>query len=141
MTTSKRVPVAADLFAETPEGARLLGSRCASCGMPYFPRTSFCHNPDCVDRKVEDALFGPRGTLWSCAIQNYPPPPPTLYDEPYAPYALGIVDFPEGLRVLGRIQTDDPASLRLGSEVELIVDRIHGDADGNEIVSWKFRPL
>jgi uncharacterized OB-fold protein len=141
MTTPNRIPVAADLFAETTDGPRLLGSKCASCGTPYFPRTPFCHNPECTERKVEDSLFGPRGTLWSCAIQNYPPPPPTKYDEPYTPYALGMIDLPEGLRVLGRIATDEPESLTPGIEVELVVEKTHTDPDGNDVVTWKFKPI
>ena len=47
MSTSKRVPAASGLFSETAEGPRLLGSKCASCGTPYFPRSAICHNPDC----------------------------------------------------------------------------------------------
>jgi hypothetical protein len=139
--TRRRVPVAENLFAETAQGPRLLGSRCATCGTAYFPRTGFCHNPDCTDRSVEDATFGPRGTLWSCAVQHYPPPPPTRYDEPYVPYALGLIDLPEGIRVLGRISTDDPESVELGSEVELVIERLYGDPDGNDVVGWKFRPV
>jgi uncharacterized OB-fold protein len=139
--TTKRVPVAEGLFAETAEGPRLLGSRCRTCGTPYFPKSPVCHNPDCAESRVEDAAFGPRGTLWSCAIQDYPPPAPTRYDEPYKPYAMGVVDLAEGLRVLGRIAIDDPRAVEVGVDVELIVDTLCHDAEGNEVVTWKFRPL
>ena len=140
MTTTKSVPVAEGLFAEMDDGPRLLGSKCASCGTPYFPRSAVCHNPDCGESKMEDASFGPRGTLWSCAIQNYPPPAPARYEEPYTPYALGMVDMPEGLRVLGRISTDDPESVQVGAEVELVLERLYLDENGNEVITWKFRP-
>jgi uncharacterized OB-fold protein len=90
---------------------------------------------------VEDANFGPYGKLWSCAVQNYPPPPPAVYEEPYTPYAMGVVDMNEGLRVLGRISTDDPNGLRVGSEVELVLEPICRDQEGNEVISWKFRPI
>jgi uncharacterized OB-fold protein len=141
MTTTKTVPVAEGLFSETADGPRLLGSRCASCGTPYFPRSAVCHNPECRESKMEEASFGPRGTLWSCAIQNYPPPAPARYEEPYQPYALGMVDMPEGLRVLGRISTDDPQSVPVGAEVELVLERLYVDEDGDEVITWKFRPL
>jgi uncharacterized OB-fold protein len=141
MTTSKSVPVAEGLFTETPDGPRLLGSKCASCGTPYFPRSAVCHNPECSESKMEDASFGPRGTLWSVAIQNYPPPLPARYEEPYTPYALGMVDMPEGLRVLGRISTDDPEGVQVGSQVELILERLYLDEDGNDVITWKFRPI
>jgi len=141
MTTTKRVPVAEGLFIETAEGPRLLGSRCAGCGTPYFPRSAVCHHPECRESKIEEASFGPRGTLWSCAIQNYPPPAPARYDEPYAPYAVGMVDMPEGLRVLARISTDDPKGIEAGAEVELVLERLYLDESGNEVITWKFRPI
>ena len=141
MTTSKRVPVAEGLFIETAEGPRLLGSRCAGCGTPYFPRSTVCHHPECRESKIEEASFGPLGTLWSCAIQNYPPPAPARYDEPYAPYAVGMVDMPEGLRVLTRISTDDPKRVQVGAEVELVLERLYLDENGDEVITWKFRPI
>jgi uncharacterized OB-fold protein len=141
MTTSKRVPVAEGLFTETAEGPRLLGSRCAGCGTPYFPRSAVCHHPECRESKIEEASFGPRGTLWSCAIQNYPPPAPARYEEPYAPYAVGMVDMPEGLRVVARISTDDPKGVEVGAEVELVLERLYLDENGDEVITWKFRPI
>jgi len=141
MTTTKTVPVAEGLFSETVDGPRLLGSRCASCGTPYFPRSAVCHNPECRESKMEEASFGPRGCLWSCAIQNYPPPAPARYEEPYIPYALGMVDMPEGLRVLGRISTDDPESIQVGAEVELVLERLYLDENGDEVITWKFKPI
>ena len=141
MTTNKPVPIAEGLFTETTDGPRLLGSKCASCATPYFPRSAVCHNPECSESKMEEASFGPRGTLWSCAIQNYPPPLPARYEEPYTPYALGMVDMPEGLRVLGRVSTDDPEGVQVGAEVELVLERLCLDEDGNEVITWKFKPI
>jgi uncharacterized OB-fold protein len=135
------VHAAKGLFAETAEGPRLLGSRCTTCSTPYFPRASVCHNPDCDESRIEDASFGPRGVLWSCAIQNYAPPPPVIWDEPFQPYAVGLVDMPEGLRVLGRIATADPEDLEVGGEVELVIEALATGEDGKPIVAWQFKPL
>ena len=141
MTTAKRVPVADRLFAETSEGPRLLGSTCTTCGTPYFPKPAVCRNPDCRATSLEDTAFGPRGKLWSYSVQYYPPPPPAKYEEPYTPYALGLVDLPEGLRVLARISTPEPENVRPGLEVELVLERLYTDPEGNEVITWKFRPL
>ena len=139
--TTKRIPVADGLFTETPEGPRLLGSKCTTCGTPYFPKATVCRNPDCRATSLEDAAFGTRGTLWSYSVQYYPPPPPARYEEPYTPYALGLVDLDEGLRVLARVSTPDPESVRPGMEVELVLERLYSDAEGNEVIAWKFRPV
>ena len=141
MTTTKKLPVAESLFTETAEGPRLLGSKCASCGTPYFPRSAVCHNPECGESRMQDTDFGPRGRLWSCAIQNYPPPLPARYEEPYTPYAVGVVDLDEGLRVVARMSVDDPESLRLGAQVELAIEPIYRDDEGRDVTTWKFKPL
>ena len=138
--TMNRVPVIQGLFAETTQGPRLLGSKCTTCGAPYFPRSPTCHNPDCSEARIEDAAFGPRGTLWSFAVQYYAPPAPVKYDEPFVPFAIGVVDLPEGLRVLGRLSVDDLKKIKIGMAVELVIERLCGGADGSEVTTWKFRP-
>jgi hypothetical protein len=141
MTTNEQIAVSEGLFAQTADGPRLLGSRCQTCSAPYFPRSSVCHNPDCDQSRMEDVDFGPRGRLWSCAIQNYPPPPPARYEEPYTPYAVGVVDLDEGLRVVARMDVGDPESLQLGAEVELTIGSIGRDEEGRNVMTWKFKPL
>lgn len=135
-------PIVEGLFTETPKGARLLGSRCSSCATPYFPKSPVCHNPACTESSVStmaDASFGPKGKIWSLAMQDYPPPPPVKFDEPYERYAMAVVDLDDGLRVLGRIATDDPNSVNCDQAVELIIDTLHHDAEGNEVTTWKFK--
>lgn len=136
----QRVPVIRDLFADTAGGPRLLGSRCAACGTPYFPRSPVCRNPACDAPDIEEAAFGPRGTLWSYAVQYYAPPAPVRYDQPFEPFAIGVVDLPEGLRVLGRLSTADLEQIAIGMPVELVIERLCGGADGGEVTTWKFRP-
>jgi uncharacterized OB-fold protein len=141
MTTKNRVHAVEGLFAETADGPRLLGSKCRGCGAAYFPKDTVCHNPDCRDPAMEDANFGPAGRIWGCAIQNYAPPPPVLTREPYEPYAMAMVDLDDGLRVMGRIDVDDPMKVKVGGKVELVVGGLCDDEDGNEIVTWMFRPV
>ena len=136
-----RIPVAKNLFADTASGPRLQGSRCTVCKTPYFPRSAVCHNPECNESSIEAAQFGPLGTLWSLAIQDYPPPSPVKFDKPYTPYAMGVIDLDDGLRVLGRLSVDDPRSINPGARVTLVIEPLAHDAEGNEIVSWKFKPL
>jgi uncharacterized OB-fold protein len=138
---SKRIHVAPGLFAEMNDGGRLLGSRCASCKTPYFPKVDYCRHPECGDSKIEDAAFGPDGTIWSCAIQDYPPPAPAKFDKPYKPYAMAVVDLKDGLRVLGQVKTDDIRTVKPDTKVTLVIDTLCHDDAGDEVVTWKFRPV
>jgi uncharacterized OB-fold protein len=137
--TGNSVPVIPDLFVETRDGPRLLGSRCTVCGAPYFPKSPVCRNPECREPRIEDATFGPRGTLWSFAVQYYAPPAPVKYDEPFEPFAIGLVDLREGLRVLGRLRVGDLRAIKIGMAVELVIDRLCS-APGGELTTWKFQP-
>ena len=141
MTATNRTPVAEGLFAETEDGPRLLGSRCRSCNTPYFPKSAACHSPSCNESKMEDARFGPKGTLWSYSVQYSPPPPPVKYDEPYVPSALALIDMPEGLRVLARVSTDDPEQVRVGADVELVLEKLYTSPEGDDVITWKFRQV
>jgi uncharacterized OB-fold protein len=141
MSATKRVHAVDGLFRETSGGLRLCGSKCSGCGSAYFPKDVVCHNPDCDAPDLAEVEFGPRGKVWSYAIQNYQPPPPVVTTEPYAPYAMGVVDLDDGLRVMGRIDVEDPMDVEVGAVVELVVCAIGTDDDGNEIVTWMFRPL
>jgi uncharacterized OB-fold protein len=138
--TAERVPVIEGLFAETAAGPRLLGSRCPACGTPYFPRSPRCHAAGCAGGKTEDAAFGPRGVLWSFTVQHFAPPAPVLVAEPFEPYAVGMVDLADGLRVLGRVAAPDPSALHGGMELELVLAPLRRDEQGRELVSWMFRP-
>jgi len=141
MTAAERIEAAKGLFAETSDGPRLLGSRCATCETPYFPRSEACHNPACERSDMRDAQFGPRGRLRSVALQNYPPPAPTIAPAPYRPYGVGMVDLPEGLRVIGRLDHDAPEQVGVGGEVELVIAPLGRDAEGREVISWQWRPI
>jgi hypothetical protein len=85
--------------------------------------------------------LSPRGRLWSYTVQYYKPPPPARLDEPFTPYGIGLVDLPEGIRIMGMISSDDPESLRIGQEMDLVVETLYHEADGSEVLTWKWRPV
>jgi uncharacterized OB-fold protein len=133
------IPIAEGLFVETADGPRLIASLC-SCGACYFPKAARCNNPDCTDRNPIEHLLGPKGVLWSYTVQHYPPPPPAKFDEPFVPYAIGRVEFPEGLRVLGRMSTSDISALKIGESVRVVLEKLYQDEHGVEFTTWMFRP-
>ena len=125
----------AGLFAEDGE-VRLLGSRCASCGTPYFPVVSACHNPDCSDSRVENCDFGGTGVIWSYSIANFAPPPPHKFDQPFRPYVIAVVDMKNGLRLVGQL-AGSAGEARIGAEVRLVIDPLYHE-DGKTRTTWKF---
>ena len=141
--TKKQIPVDSELFSWPSDDPRLIAARCKSCGYCSFPKIFICGNPDCKDKRMEDILLSKTGVLRSWTTQYYPPPEPFMADKPYTPYALGLLEFPEGIQVAGIITgyTDTDKELSIGIKMEVISDRIYTAENGDEIIGWKFRPV
>jgi uncharacterized protein len=111
---------------------RLIGGRCPACGRHQFPRSEIC--PYCGTDAVEEVSLSPAGTLWAWTAVTAPPP--GYRGE--VPYGFGVVELPEGLRVLTRLTESDPTRLRFGQDVSLRLVPLHTDDEGHDVVTWGF---
>jgi uncharacterized OB-fold protein len=135
----KKVPIIAGLFTWPSDEPRLIGSRCPVCGSVQFPKSNVCDNPDCDHSKEpEEILLSPEGTLYSYTIQRYDLRPPFDYHK--APYAIGAVELPEGIIVVGRLTTTDEEKLKIGMRVMLKVDELYSDEE-NIYLTYFFKPV
>ncbi len=139
MTTENKVPVIEGLFTWPSEEPRIIASRCKKCGTVAFPKLPFCNNPDCekVRENVELIELSKEGTLYSYSYQLYQPPAPFRM-EPFKPYAIGMVDFPEGIRMWGIITRME--NLKIGMKVETTVGTLYED-EGKEYLTWMWNPI
>src|SRR3954465_2993905 len=122
-------PAVEGWFTTGPEPT-LLGSRCTTCTTVSSPPASgFCRNPDCGGEEFETTELSRRGTVWSYTDAQYQPPAPYVpASHPYVPFALAAGALSEGLVVLGQLAEGyDVADVRVGSEVELVVERLYSD--------------
>ena len=118
--------------AETP---RLLGSRCPACGEHFFPRRFVCAR--CLHEGCDDVLLGPTGRLHTWTYVHVP-----LFakrDASVGSYGVGQVDLPEGPRVQA-ILVGGPDDFRVGMELQLDLETLRTDDDGNETVIFRFGP-
>jgi len=121
----------------SPDGEPyLIGSKCRCCGYVAFPPRVIC--PDCVIKgSMEEIDLGSTAKIDTFSV---------LYvgtlDFP-APYILAYVVVPEGARVLSLITGCEPSeeALEIGTPVELVIEKIRTDKQGNEVRGYKFRPL
>lgn len=75
---------------------RLVGTRCEACQVMYFPPRHYCVKCYSGD-SIKSAELSPCGVLYSWSIVHVGPRGAPV------PYAVGYVDFPENVRVLGRL--------------------------------------
>ena len=136
-----QVPVAEGLFTWPSEEPRLIGGRCSDCGIVTFPFQGSC--PRCASIEMSEHLLARRGRLWAWTSQSFPPPAPPytgVGGKEFVPFGVGFVELGD-VKVEARLTTADPAVLHPGLEMELDVVPFGTDADGNEVVTFAFRPL
>jgi uncharacterized OB-fold protein len=130
---AEAVPVQEGLFKTDPS-PRLLGSMCGACGKHQFPRNVTC--PYCGRDELDDVELSDTGTLWGWTTVTAPPP--GYRGE--VPYGFGVVELPEGLRVITRLTEADPGRLQFGQGVRLQIVPLHTDDEGRSVVTWAFGP-
>jgi len=122
----------------------LIGTRCTECATVFFPANrTFCRNPRCNGESFEDVELSRRGRVWSYTDAQYQPPAPYIpRTDPYVPFALAAVELEaEGIVILGQVADGfGVADLRVGSEVELVVEPLYEDESGVRTI-WRWKPV
>jgi uncharacterized OB-fold protein len=124
-------PVTEGLFTDPPP--RLLGARCEECRQHHFPRLEQC--PYCGAATVTAVELSDHGTLWGWTTVTARPPGALGT----VPYGFGVVELPEGLRVITRLALPD-ADWTFGQPMRLRVVELGPDADGTTVTTWEFAP-
>ncbi len=133
--------MAEGVFTWPNDDPQLIGTRCGQCGMVTFPTQDSC--PRCASTDMEEMLLARRGTLWAWTTQAFPPPPP--YAGPtgkdFVPFGVGYVELPGEVKVESHLTVCDPDVLTNGMDMELVIVPFRTDDDGNEVVTFAFRPV
>ena len=137
MEESKRVSIEEGFFASlhgSEADIRLAGTRCTSCGEVFLGRRVVCEN--CSSMKIETVSFSKGGVLWSYTVIRHPPPPGYQVPGPFKPYVVGLVELPEGIRVMSPIDCDID-QVQIGMKLEAAVYPLY-QRDGADVMAFKF---
>lgn len=121
-------------LGETRDQDYLFGSKCQSCGAIYAGPRIYCGKCS-SEGPWQEVRLSPEGTIhvWSIIHQATP------YVK--APYAVGVVDLPEGVSVNTNIDVEpDPKNLSFGMKVRMFTEKVSEDKEGNSYIAYKFRP-
>jgi uncharacterized OB-fold protein len=135
----KQIPVEAGLFyqPQSPkEKPYIIASRCKDCSYTCFPRL-IMDCPRCQKKGTMETVqlsgTGKLDTYSTCfsALPGFPMPTIQGY------VLIG------GARIWSQITGTDMTGkeLKVGADVELVIEKLRDDAEGNEIMSYKFRPV
>jgi uncharacterized protein len=93
---------------------------------------------------MSDRLFPAKGTLAAWTTQGFVPGPPYVgADTPddFEPFAVGLIQLGDEIKVEARLTESDPSKLRFGMDVELTFVPLYTNDEGKEILIWAFKPV
>ncbi len=101
-------------FWEACNQSKFLIQQCRACGRPqYHYRALCCH---CWSDDVADVPIEGSGTLWTFSVVNKNLTPAFAG---WGRYAVGVVEVPEGVKIVSRIEAADLDTLIIGTPVRL----------------------
>lgn len=127
------------LFNDPPNDGQvptLLANRCTHCGRTFFPKRNLC--PHCFEEgKLENITLDNRGVIYACTVVHIPSPVGIQ-----APYAYGYVEIPRNqIRIFALFTGGNPSSFTPGQEVQMVVEPIRENQQGQKIMGYKFKPV
>jgi uncharacterized protein len=136
----RRVPIGDGLLTaplSCLESVRLVGSKCVVCGEVSLGTVTSCAN--CGGDKFSTISLANTGVLWSYTVIRNRPPGDYCGPEPFVPFAEGLVELPDGIRVLSPLGGDID-KLAIGMKMRFEAHKFYQNADGAEVIAFKFVP-
>lgn len=110
--------ISARYAREIPQRYRLEATKCITCGNINFPPRLVC--PECRGKKFETVALNDEGKLLTFTVVR-------VASEKFSketPYAVGIIELNDGVRVTAQITDVDVEELQIGQKVKLIFRKI-----------------
>jgi len=140
---TKRIPLDETLLTiplDPVEQVRLKGTKCRSCGEVFLGKRIGCEN--CGSEDLEETVLSNRGKLYTYTIVVHLPAGDYKGPrDPFVPFAEGLVELPEGCRIIAPLTVNKDEDIKIGMDLELVVDKLYEDEDGNEVMGFKFKPI
>ena len=129
MTTPSRY------WREIPQRYRLEADKCKKCGYISFPPRLIC--PQCQNREFEETKLAEKGKVLTFTVIRVPPH--QFIDQ--APYAVGIVELDDGVKLTGQIVDCDFEDLKIGKRVKIEFRKIFDEGEAGILCyGYKFVP-
>jgi uncharacterized OB-fold protein len=98
---------------EIPTRYRLEAARCSDCGKVNYPARRIC--PSCRGVDFEKLTLSRKAKVITSTVVHVPPDDFLME----APYAMAVVETPEGARFMTQVVDCDPSTVLPGMDVDL----------------------
>jgi len=121
-------------WREIPARYRLEAARCRGCGKVAFPPRRACSA--CRGREWEKTNLSWKGKVITSTVVQVAP---TEF-QMEAPYAVAVLETPEGARLMAQVVDCDPSTVGPGMEVALVFRRLRKEGHGG-ILCYGFKAV
>jgi len=129
------MPTPSKHWREIPQRYRLEAGKCTRCGYVAFPPRLVC--PQCGNLEFAPVKLAETGSLLTYTVVRVPPG--GFEDE--APYAVGIAELADGVKLTAQVADCDFADLKVGMKVRLEFRKVSEDGAAGVIAyGYKFIP-
>jgi len=127
------MPTPSRYWREIPQRYRMEAAKCTNCGFIAFPPRLVC--PRCHSRSFETIILAEEGKIVTYTIIRVPPQP--FSDQ--APYAVGIVELDDGVRLTGQVVDCAFEELQIGRRVKIEFRKVYQEGEAGVIYyGYKF---
>jgi uncharacterized OB-fold protein len=109
-------PFTIEQFFKSLKEKKLMAAKCRRCGTVHLPPRPVCLN--CYSKELIWIQLRPRGKLVTYTVIHIAPEP----FQNIAPYAYGIIELEDGLRLPGIIKNIEHEKLDVGIKLEVDFD-------------------
>ncbi len=129
------MPTPSKYWREIPQRYRLEAEKCRRCGQIYFPPRLIC--AACGSKEFDPVKLAEKGKVLTYTVIRVPPH--QFVDQ--TPYAMGIVELEDGVKVMAQIVDCSFNELRVGLPVKIEFRKIFEEGEAGIICyGYKFVP-
>ena len=110
---SQQEPFTIEQFYKHVHQGKLLGGKCKKCGKVHLPPRPLCD--DCFSKAFEWVELPKRGKLLTYTIIHVAP----IQFQEMTPYAVGVVQLEEGIRIPGMIRGIALEKISIGMDLAM----------------------
>ena len=135
-TVTRKIPLQEGLFSQDAAGKyHLVATRCPECALTFFPHRKYCGK--CGSSDVKEVALSDQGKVYTFSVVDRK----SKYTLIEPPYIQAEVQMPEGIRVFTVLDQCKPEQVSIGMPVEVYVGTVKKNADGTEVIAYKFKPV
>ena len=131
---SEQAPFTIEQFYKHISQGKLMGGRCKRCGAIHLPPRPVCSK--CFSKEFEWVEIPPKGKLLTYTIIHVAP---TQFQS-MAPYAVGIIQLENGLKIPGIIRDVTAENVKIGINLKVVFNSSVATSQWPQWHRYYFKP-